>query len=126
MSPDRRVKVTSPQTRIALARRSRVVRGALPLPGPVDPERALWVFRAQRRATVRTVTLLGVVLFGTSGLIAVAPALDRVTLAGMPLSWLVLMTATYPVLLVIAVLHVRAAERIDATAPGAARRDRRP
>lgn len=126
MSPDRRVKVTSPQTRIALARRSRVVRGALPLPGPADPERALRVFRAQRRATVRTVALLGVVLFGTSGVIAVAPALDQVTLAGIPLSWLVLMTATYPVLLVIAVLHVRAAERIDATAPGATRRDGRP
>lgn len=114
MSAPRRVKVTSPQTRVALARRSRVERGVLPLPGPTDPERARQVFVAQRRLAVRTVAQLSVVLFGTSGVIAIAPALDRVSVAGVPVSWLVLATATYPVLLLLAVVHVRGAERIDA------------
>ena len=114
MSPTRRVKVTSPQTRVALARRSRVVRGALPLPGPADPARARQVFVAQRRLAVRTVALLGLVLFGTSGVIAVAPALDRVFMVGVPVSWLLWTPATSPVRLVLAVGHVRAAERIDA------------
>lgn len=113
MSPSRRVKVTSPQTRVALARRSRGERRVLPLPGPADPARARQVFEAQRRLAIRTVASLGLVLFGTSGVIALAPALDQVVVAGAPVSWLVLTAATYPVLLVLAVLHVRAAERID-------------
>lgn len=113
MSPSRRVKVTSPQTRVALARSSRGERRVLPLPGPSDPARARQVFEAQRRLAIRTVASLGLVLFGTSGVIALAPALDRVIVAGAPVSWLMLAAATYPVLLVLAVLHVRAAERID-------------
>lgn len=125
MTQTRRVKITSPQTRVALARRSRVERGVLPLPGPADPERALQVFLAQRRLAVRTVALLGLVLFGTSGVIAAAPALDRVAVAGVPVSWLVLTTATYPVLLALAVAHVREAERIDA-APGGPQGPARP
>ncbi|MBW1600266.1 hypothetical protein [Streptomyces sp. JJ38] len=111
MSTARRERVTSPQTRIALARGVRGVRRPLPLPGPPDPELARRVFAAQRRALARTLGLLALVLFGTSGLIAALPALDRVTLGGVPVSWLVLAAATYPVLLVIAVLHVRTAER---------------
>jgi hypothetical protein len=39
--------------------------------------------------------------------------LGRVTVAGFPASWLLLMTGSYPVLLVIGVVHVRAAERIE-------------
>ncbi|MCZ7413728.1 MULTISPECIES: hypothetical protein [unclassified Streptomyces] len=113
MSTARRERVTSPQTRIALARGVRGVRRPLPLPGPPDPELARRVFAAQRRALTRTLGLLALVLFGTSGLIAALPALDRVTLGEVPVSWLVLATATYPVLLLIAVLHVRTAERTE-------------
>ncbi|MBB1245746.1 hypothetical protein GL263_19605 [Streptomyces durbertensis] len=118
MSPTRRVKVTSPQTRVALARRSRVERGVLPLAGPADPELARRVFAAQRRLAIRTVALLALVLFGTSGLIALLPVLDRVTFGGVPVSWLLLAAATYPVLLVVAVLHVRSAERVEDAACG--------
>ncbi|MDK1474122.1 hypothetical protein QNO07_11965 [Streptomyces sp. 549] len=113
MSGARREKVTSPQTRIALARRHRPQPRPLPLPGPADPERARRVFAAQRRLALRTVGLLALVLFGTSGLIALFPAMDRVSAGGVPVSWLVLATATYPLLLLIAALHVRAAERTD-------------
>ncbi|GAA4667688.1 hypothetical protein GCM10023347_20960 [Streptomyces chumphonensis] len=113
MTGTRRVRVSSPQTRIALARGVRGVRRPLPLPGPADPALARRVFVAQRRAAVRTVALLALVLFGTSGLIAALPVLDRLTVGGVPLSWLVLATATYPLLLLIAAWHVRAAERTE-------------
>lgn len=116
MTGNRRVKVTSPQTRIALARGYRPRPRPLPLPGPADPERARTVFAAQRRTALRTIALLGLVLFGTSGVIAAFPALDRVALGDFPVSWLLLAIATYPLLLVIAIAHVRTAERTETAA----------
>ncbi|GAA2415104.1 hypothetical protein GCM10010420_51160 [Streptomyces glaucosporus] len=113
MSGARRVKVTSPQTRIALARGHRRHPQLLPLPAPADAEAARAVFAAQRRTALRTVALLGVVLFGSSGAVAALPALDRVSVWGLPLSWLVLAFATYPVLLLLALCHVRRAERAE-------------
>ncbi|SCK46187.1 hypothetical protein [Streptomyces sp. WMMB 322] len=118
MTGPRRTKVTSPQTRIALARHHRMRPRPLPLPGPTDPERARRVFAAQRRTALRTMGLLGIVLFGTSGVIAALPVLDRVTWGGVPVSWLLLAIATYPLLLLIAVAHVRVAERTEAREGG--------
>lgn len=118
----RRVKVTSPQTRIALARGHRRHPQLLPLPAPADAEAARTVFAAQRRTALRTVALLGAVLFGSSGTIAALPVLDRLHVAGVPVSWLVLVVATYPVLLLLALCHVRRAERAESSAgaePGA-------
>ncbi len=57
--------------------------------------------------------LLGVVLFGSSGAVAAWPSLDRVSVGGVPLSWLVLAFATYPALLLLALSHVRRAERAE-------------
>jgi len=122
MSGSRRPKVTSPQTRIALARGHRRHPQLLPLPAPADAEAARVIFAAQRRIAVRTVLLLGVVLFGTSGVIAALPVLDRITVAGAPVSWLVLAVATYPVLLLLALCHVRRVERVEDDA--SAHRDR--
>ncbi|CAL9393771.1 hypothetical protein SUDANB106_01328 [Streptomyces sp. enrichment culture] len=112
----RRVKVTSPQTRIALARGHRRHPQLLPLPAPADAEAARAVFAAQRRTALRTVALLGAVLFGSSGTIAALPVLDRLAVAGVPVSWLVLVVATYPVLLLLALCHVRRAERAESPA----------
>ncbi|TDC22256.1 hypothetical protein E1265_16085 [Streptomyces sp. 8K308] len=114
----RRVRVTSPQTRIALSRGHRPVRHLLPLPGPgAEDERELAaareLFIAQRRHAVRTLALLGALLFGLSGLLGALPVLGRITVAGVPASWLLLMAASYPMLLLIAVGHVRAAERVE-------------
>lgn len=115
----RRAKVTSPQTRLALARGHRRHPQLLPLPAPADAEAARAVFAAQRRTALRTAALLGAVLFGTSGTIAALPVLDRLSVAGVPVSWLVLAVATYPVLLALAVCHVRRAERAeDRAGPG--------
>ncbi|MDT0308587.1 hypothetical protein RM780_16710 [Streptomyces sp. DSM 44917] len=112
----RRVRVTSPQTRIALARGHRPAQHLLPLPlpGSADEEaleRSRRIFAAQRRLAARTLAALGLLLFGLSGLLGGVPALGRVTVAGVPLSWLLLLAGAYPLLLALAALHVRAAER---------------
>ncbi|MEO3754834.1 hypothetical protein [Streptomyces sp. B6B3] len=127
MSQPRRVRITSPQTRIALARRHRPAQHLRPPPlpgawsgngdGSADDEAttaaARALFARQRRLALRTLSVLGLLLFGLSGLLGVLPALDDVTVLDIPASWLLLMTASYPLLLLIAVLHVRAAERIE-------------
>ncbi|WP_207957404.1 hypothetical protein [Streptomyces sp. YIM 98790] len=120
MTSARRVRITSPQTRIALSRRHRPAQHLLPLPHGDDADRradaeARKVFVRQRRLAVRTLALLITLLFGLSGVLALSPALDQVSLYGMPVSWLMLMTGSYPVLLLIGLLHVRAAERIEDT-----------
>ncbi|MBL1065594.1 hypothetical protein [Streptomyces sp. 7-21] len=118
MSQQRRVRITSPQTRIALSRRHRPAQHLVPLPAPGTEDEALdararAVFARQRRLAVRTMAALGTLLFGLSGLLGAFPGLGDVAVAGIPASWLLLMTASYPLLLLIAALHVRAAERIE-------------
>ncbi|MDT0323644.1 hypothetical protein [Streptomyces millisiae] len=114
----RRVRVTSPQTRIALSRGHRPPRHLPPLPGPgAEDERELAaareLFTTQRRHAARTLGLLALLLFGLSGLLGALPVLGRFTVAGVPASWLLLMAASYPLLLLIAVRHVRGAERVE-------------
>lgn len=112
MSP-RREKLTSPQTRIALARGNRPVQHLQPVPGPVDTEAARALFRAQRRNAVRTVTLLGLLLFGLSGAFALFPTLGDLRLAGVPVSWLLLTVAIHPSLFGLALWHVWSTERLE-------------
>lgn len=118
-SPERRVRVTSPQTRIALARRHRPVQQLLPVidesMDPASLAAARETFARQRRLALRTLAVLGALLFGLSGLLAALPVLDRLSIGQVPASWLLLMAASYPLLLVIAAGHVRSAERIEDT-----------
>ncbi|WP_116246136.1 hypothetical protein [Nocardiopsis sp. FIRDI 009] len=109
----RREKLTSPQTRVALARGNRPVQHLLPIPEPVDTERARRLFRAQRRVAVRTVALLSALLFGMSGAFALFPVLGRVRWAEIPMSWLLLTVVVYPSLFGLALWHVRSAERVE-------------
>ena len=123
MSGPRRVRVTSPQTRIALARGHRSLRGVREYPaapGPAEEaqelaatEAARALFVRQRRLAARSLALLGLLLAGLSGLLGALPVLDRLTLGGVPASWLLLMAAGYPLLLLIALLHVRRAEQLE-------------
>ncbi|WP_017603323.1 hypothetical protein [Nocardiopsis alkaliphila] len=115
MSP-RREKLTSPQTRIALARGNRPVQHLQPVPGPVDTEAARALFRAQRRTAVRTVVVLSVLLFGLSGSFALFPELGEIRLAQVPVSWLLLTVAVYPLLFGLALWHVRSTERLEGEA----------
>lgn len=112
MSP-RREKLTSPQTRIALARGNRPAQHLLPIPEPVDTEAAQRLFRVQRRTALRTVVLLSVLLFGMSGAFAAVPQLGEIRLANVPLSWLLLTVAVYPALFFLGLWHVRSAERAE-------------
>ncbi|MBE3001152.1 hypothetical protein IDM40_21005 [Nocardiopsis sp. HNM0947] len=112
MSP-RREKLTSPQTRVALARGNRPAQHLLPIPEPVDTEAARRLFRAQRRRAVRTVVLLSVLLFGVSGAFAAFPQLSDVRVAQVPLSWLLLTAGLYPLLFGLALWHMRSAERVE-------------
>lgn len=120
MSP-RREKLTSPQTRIALARGNRPVQHLQPVPEPVDTEAARALFRAQRRNAVRTVTVLGVLLFGLSGSFALFPTLGDLQVMEVPVSWLLLTVAIYPMLFGLALWHVRSAERLEDRAEAAMR-----
>lgn len=120
MSP-RREKLTSPQTRIALARGNRPVQHLQPVPEPVDTEAARALFRAQRRNAVRTVTVLGVLLFGLSGAFALFPTLGDLQVMEVSVSWLLLTVAIYPLLFGLALWHVRSAERLEDRAEAAVR-----
>lgn len=121
MSP-RREKLTSPQTRIALARGNRPVQHLQPVPEPVDTEAARALFRAQRRTAVRTVVVLGVLLFGLSGSFALFPGLGEIRLAQVPVSWLLLTVAIYPLLFGLALWHVHSTERLEGDAESTDRR----
>ncbi|GHD33275.1 hypothetical protein [Nocardiopsis kunsanensis] len=112
MSP-RREKLTSPQTRVALARGNRPAQHLLPIPGPVDTEAARRLFRAQRRRAVRTIVLLLLLLFGVSGAFVAFPQLGDVRVAQVPLSWLLLTAALYPLLFGLALWHMRSSERVE-------------
>ncbi|MDN3239446.1 hypothetical protein [Glycomyces tritici] len=109
---NQRVRVTSPQTRLALRRRSDATRRLSRLTGhpqvgrsAIDLDDAERALRRQRRLAVRTATLL---------LFALAALLTAAALTPGRLGWAVLFFAPYPVLLLLAAVHVRRAERIEA------------
>ena len=67
--------------------------------------------RSQLRLALGTVAGFVVVVIVLTLVIATIPDLDRVTLGGSPLSWLLHAFAFYPVILVFALLYARAATR---------------
>ncbi len=94
----RRITVASPQTRLAMARRS-AVRAESPHLSRADLERARRIRRVQLRAAL--------------------PELDDVRVVGIRVSWLAVIVLPYAALVAIAVVQLRRAERIE-------RRDGRP
>ncbi|HCA86667.1 MAG TPA: hypothetical protein DEQ61_14980 [Streptomyces sp.] len=109
----RRVVVVSPQTRLALARRTRSGRRVL-LPADFDAGRARAVHAGQRRLAVVSMTLLAALLFGLPLLLSALPALSRARWGEVPVSWLLLGVAVHPALLALGWAHMRAAERTEA------------
>lgn len=109
---NQRVRVTSPQTRLALRRRTDAMRpisrraGRPPIASTaIDMAAAERALRRQRRLAVRTVLLLA------AALIALLLAAD---LASGRLGWALLFFAPYPLLVLLAAAHVRRAERVEA------------
>ncbi len=115
--PPRRVAVTSPQTRIALAgrhgppaRAPRLTAGEL--------ERAEVVRRRQLRLAVTALLAGAAFLVGLPLLLDLAPALDRVRLLGVPVSWLAVGVLPWPVLAGLAWWQLRRAEAAERSEPG--------
>ncbi|THV38660.1 hypothetical protein [Glycomyces buryatensis] len=107
-----RIRVTSPQTRLALLRRTDARRSLGRLSGrgtvpstAIDLAAAERAMRRQRRQAVRTVVALGITL---------TVLMIGANLAPGRWGWAVLFFAPYPFLLALAFVHVRRAERIEA------------
>lgn len=107
-----RVRVVSPQTRLALARRARGF-GRVVLAADFDAVAARRIHRRQRRLALLSMGALALLVLGLPLLLAALPALGRVRLADVPVSWLLLGAAPYPLLLLLARTHLRAAERAE-------------
>ncbi|WP_156756842.1 hypothetical protein [Actinokineospora pegani] len=117
MSNQRRVAVSSPQTRLAHARRRHHPARLPPTLDPAEAERAARVLRAQRRPAVRTLAGLAALLFGLPLLLWALPALVDVRLLGVPAAWLALVVVPFPVLVGLAWWHLRRAERAEDPPP---------
>ena len=122
MSPDRReaaarrrVAVTSPQTRIALAQRRHDRPWRRPQLDPAAAERAVIFYRRQRARAITALTILFSLLFGLPLVLAVWPQLDAVRLAGIPVSWLMLAVLPYPVMALLARWLLRRSEAAEET-----------
>ena len=108
----RRFTVASPQTRLAMARRS-AVRAESPHLSRADLERARRIRRVQLRTALTALALLTVVVVGLPLLLAALPELDDVRVAGIRVSWLAVAVLPYGALVAIAVVQLRRAERIE-------------
>ena len=109
--------MTSPQTRLALAgRRTGTPAAPPPLP-PAAMERARRIHRRQLRLALAVLGLLAVLLLGLPLLLAAAPGLDAVRLAGIPVSWLAVAVLPYPLLVLLAAVQLRRAERAERAEP---------
>jgi hypothetical protein len=111
MAPHRRVAVTSPQTRLAHAQRRSRGRWRVTALDPVDAERARVLFRVQRRRAVVAVAWLFALVVVLPVVFSVWPALDRVYVLGIPLSWSMVVVIPFPAMVFLAVWQLRRAER---------------
>ncbi len=110
----RRVRVTADVRRVGPAPRATGIRGIALPDAPADEADAVYsraLRRTQLRLALGTVAGFVVVAVALTVAIAAIPDLDRVALAGVPLSWLLHAFAFYPVIFVFAVLYTRGAAR---------------
>lgn len=113
LRPGRRAVVTSPQTRLALARpRSGPPRRQPRLPSALA-DRARRVRHRQLRWALLGLAAGCLLVVGVPLLLAVAPGLGDVRWGGVPLTWLAVAVAPYPVLVAVAFWQLRGAERIE-------------
>jgi len=110
--PPRRVVVVSPQTRLALARHGRGARKVV-LPHDIDTAAVRVVYARQRRLALVSTAALVLLVLGLPLVLAVVRPLGRVRLGDMPVSWLLVGGVPFPLLLAVAWVHLRAAERAE-------------
>ena len=113
MTRQRRVAVTSPQTRVALGgRRGPPARAPRLTPGELA--RAERIRSVQLRLAVTALLAGGVFLVGLPLLLQLVPALDDVRLLDVPVSWLAVAVLPWPVLAGLSWWQLRRAERAEA------------
>jgi hypothetical protein len=113
LTRQRRVAVTSPQTRLALAGRGARTPVAPPHLAPADVERARGIYRRQGRQALLVLVLLAALLLGLPVLLAALPVLGEVRLGGVPASWLAVGVLPYPLLVALAGWQLYRAERVE-------------
>ena len=108
--PPRRVRVTSPRTG---ATRQQRVTGASEIDAQTDIGEIYMtsLLRSQLRLAVLVLLALVVLVAGLPVLFLIAPAPLDTQVLGMPVPWVLLAFAVYPVLLGLGWVYVRAAER---------------
>jgi len=108
--PPRRVRVTSPRTG---ATRQQRVTGASEIDAQTNIGEIYMtsLLRSQLRLAVLVLLALVVLVAGLPVLFLIAPALLDTQVLGMPVPWVLLAFAVYPVLLGLGWVYVRAAER---------------
>ena len=111
--PPRRVRVTAP---IAQARRApgRPVVGEVAELSEVGQVYVRSLIRSQLLLAVVVAVGFLLILLAFPLLIAYVPGLDQAEFLGVPFSWLALGVGVYPIILLSAWLHVRAAARNEA------------
>lgn len=110
--PPRRVAVTSPQTRIALAGR-RAPPARAPRLTSAELEVAERIRRLQLYRAVTALLAGAAFLVGLPLLLYLVPALDGVRLLGVPVSWLAVAVLPWPVLAGMAWWQLRRAEAAE-------------
>ncbi|WP_116050616.1 hypothetical protein [Amycolatopsis palatopharyngis] len=110
MTGNRRVAVTSPQTRLAHSRRRPRGRWRVSTLHPAEAEHAVALYRIQRRRAAVAIGLLGTLVVGLSLTLAAFPELDQVRIADIPLSWLALGVLPFPAMVLLALWQLRRAE----------------
>ncbi len=115
MSPDigstpRRVRVTSPRTVAGTQRRGNV-------PSEIDAQTRIGeiymssLLRAQLRLAGIVIMAVVVLIAGLPFFFWLFPRLNDIVLLGMPLAWVLLGFAVYPLLVLLGWFYVRSAER---------------
>lgn len=113
MPGHKRVAVMSPQTRLAHSRRRLRGRWRVPKLDPAGAERAMELYRAQRRLAIAPLVLLFVGMLGLPLVFALFPVLDDIRLMGIPVSWLALAVLPYPALTLLSFWQLHRAERAE-------------
>ncbi|WP_018684990.1 hypothetical protein [Actinokineospora enzanensis] len=113
MTQHRRVAVTSPQTRLAHARRRHRTAWRPPTLDPGEVRQAVHTYRAQRRWALLALAMLFALLIGLPIILRVTPELDHARVLDIPVSWLATVVIPFPAMILIARWHLRRAERAE-------------
>lgn len=113
MNTHRRIAVTSPQTRLAHARRRHRGPWRPVTLDPVEAPVAVALYHRQRRRALVALGLSCTLIFGLPVLLAAFPVLDDVRVLDIPVSWLTMVAVPFPSMVLLAFWHLRKAERIE-------------